>query len=537
MAVIPSAKALKPGNRRGTVLPARPHPGTAMNAKRLLLLCSLLSPGSAAAAPPAIAQGVQLGIGGDRDYLLWSRSDRPARLHVRWADNPELAHARERVSAPARAADDWTVRIPLRGLPRGRDIFYRAWFATGSRAGDDSEVVTGRFHTVGDADDIHFVWGADTGGQGWGINEAAGGYRIYTAMLRTQADFFIHNGDTIYADAPIPAEKPAENGHTWINLTTPETGKVAETLAEYRGRYRYNLLDRNLLAFNREVPQIWQWDDHEVANNWSTAKDLTADPRYRVKDLDSLLRNAARAYREYAPIDWQAQGKARRLYRKLAFGGLLEVFVLDMRSYRGPNSYNLQRTPGPDTAFLGDAQLRWLQQGLAASAATWKVIAADMPLGVDVGDGKDALGLPRWEAVANGDNGPAAGRELEIQELLRFIKARQIRNIVWLTGDVHYAAAHYYDPAKAASPDFLPFWEFVAGPLHAVTGNAGIMDATFGPQVVFSQATPAGVPGYSPLMGYQFFGEVNIGRRDGNMTVGLRDMEGKLLFSRVLAAE
>jgi phosphodiesterase/alkaline phosphatase D-like protein len=30
----------------------------------------------------------------------------------------------------------------------------------------------------------------------------------------------------------------------------------------------------------------------------------------------------------------------------------------------------------------------------------WKVIAADMPLGLNVGDGSTAEGLPRWEAVA-----------------------------------------------------------------------------------------------------------------------------------------
>ena len=70
---------------------------------------------------------------------------------------------------------------------------------------------------------------------------------------------------------------------------------------------------------------------------------------------------------------------------------------------------------------------------------------------------------------------PPLGRELEIADLLRFIKTRRIRNVVWITGDMHYCAAHHYDPARARFTDFDPFWEFVAGPLHA--GTFGPNDA------------------------------------------------------------
>ena len=92
----------------------------------------------------------------------------------------------------------------------------------------------------------------------------------------------------------------------------------------------------------------------------------------------------------------------------------------------------------------------------------WKVVAADMPLGLNVGDGKDATGQARWEAVANGNNGAPADRELEFAELLRHLKRQKVRNVVWLTADVHYCAAHYYDPEKAAYKDFDGFWEFVS---------------------------------------------------------------------------
>ena len=104
--------------------------------------------------------------------------------------------------------------------------------------------------------------------------------------------------------------------------------------------------------------------------------------------------------------------------------------------------------------ILGATQVAWLKRALAGSTATWKVIACDMPLGVIVWD--DFMQKVGAEAVANGDNGSPLGRELEIADLLRFIDAAGIANTVWLTADVHYTAAHYYDPGKARVPGLRP---------------------------------------------------------------------------------
>ena len=55
----------------------------------------------------------------------------------------------------------------------------------------------------------------------------------------------------------------------------------------------------------------------------------------------------------------------------------------------------------------------------------------------------------------------AASRD---RQPLRFIRDNGIENVVWLTADVHYTAAHYYDPNQAQFQEFAPFWEFVSGP-------------------------------------------------------------------------
>jgi alkaline phosphatase D len=92
------------------------------------------------------------------------------------------------------------------------------------------------------------------------------------------------------------------------------------------------------------------------------------------------------------------------------------------------------------------------------------------------------------EAIAQTDNGPPMGRELEIADILAFIKRQTIRNTIWLTADVHYMAAHYNDPNKAAFQDFDAFWEFVSGPIHAGSFGPNQLDGTFGPQLVYIKA-------------------------------------------------
>jgi alkaline phosphatase D len=378
---------------------------------------------------------------------------------------------------------------------------------------------------------IRFLWAGDTAGQGWGINLEFGGMKIYEAMRQTHPDFFIHSGDNIYADGPIQEFVTAENGKVWHNIVTPEVSKVAETLAEFRGRYKYNLLDENVRRFNAEVPQIWQWDDHEVANNWSDSKDLSGDARYTEKNVPLLIARGSRAFLEYAPMRYFSVEESERVYRHIPYGRLLDVFVLDMRSYRAANSFNRQAAPGPDTAYLGEEQIAWLKMQLSESKAVWKVIAADMPLGLQVGDGVDSAGRPRWENSANGD-GPVLGREFEIADILRYIKRGRIDNVVWVTADVHYCAAHYYNPHKAQFQDFDPFWEFVSGPLNAGSFGPNALDNTFGPEVIFQMAPPA--PNFSPFAGLQFFGQMDIDGRNAELTVNLKDINGISVFKRTL---
>ena len=57
--------------------------------------------------------------------------------------------------------------------------------------------------------------------------------------------------------------------------------------------------------------------------------------------------------------------QAGRIYRKVAYGPLLDVFLIDMRSYRD-STWN-RRGDGNDACILGPTQLAWLKRELAAS--------------------------------------------------------------------------------------------------------------------------------------------------------------------------
>ncbi|MCF3137997.1 alkaline phosphatase D family protein [Paenarthrobacter sp. AR 02] len=494
--------------------------------------------------------------------VLWSRASGPGRMTatLKAVDSAgEILRGRYGFSRTLRGplatdASDFTAKIQATDLPAGTRFAVELTFEDENGPG---EAVRGTFSTApgatngkndGGAEAARgggspssypqtFVWTGDTAGQGWGINEDLGGMRGYKAMHATKPDFFIHSGDTIYADGPITATATEKDGQVWRNIVTEEVSKVAETLKEFRGRHRYNSLDANMRAMFADVPVIAQWDDHETHNNWYPGQILD-DARYTERNVNTLAARGRQAWQENMPIAdaaalWRpgkvdaGQYQPARIYRRISRGPQLDIFCLDMRTFKSPN------TDGKEpytTNILGQEQVDWLIKEVRKSKATWKVIAADLPLGIIVPDG-----AVNQESLSNRDNGAPLGRELEIAGVLSAFKKHGVKNTVWLTADVHYCAAHHYSPERASFTDFDPFWEFVAGPINAGSFGPNDMDGTFGPEVVFSKA--GRFPGESPRDGEnQYFGHVEIAN-DGVFTVSLRNALGAVLYSKALTPQ
>jgi alkaline phosphatase D len=482
-------------------------------------------------ARPIVDAGVSAGpLGRDR-AIVWAHVDRPSRLTVEYSATSAFTNVRRVRGSIATPDTGLTARALVGDLAAGQDVFYRVRFEDVANARAVSEPHDGHFRTApAQGRPVRIAWTADVCGQGWGIDRSRGGMRLFATMADAHPDLFIHVGDTIYADGPLAAEVKLDDGTMWRNIVTPAKSKVAETLDEYRGNHLYNRLDDHYRRFASQVGHVVMWDDHEVRDNWYHAQVLGDQAPYTEKRVAVLAARARQAFLESYPVTMARDADAA-IYRSIPVGPLVEVFALDMRSYRSANNQNTQPKPGADTQFLGQRQAQWLADALSRSRATWKIVAADMPLGVTV-----AHQPGRHEAVANGDPGVPLGRELEIADLLRTLKARQVRNVVWITADVHYCAAHHYDPKRAAGQDFDPFWEFIAGPAHAGTFAPGVLDATFGPEVRFN-GTPANLPpNRPPSAGLQFFGQLDADPGTGTLTVSIVNTAGERVFSQPIEA-
>jgi alkaline phosphatase D len=160
----------------------------------------------------------------------------------------------------------------------------------------------------------------------------------------------------------------------------------------------------------------------------------------------------------------------------------LELFIIDARSYRSPNT--LADTPENMKTMLGDEQFTWLTSGLAESTATWKVVSTDVPLSAPTGVvqfGRDAF--------ANGPDGPAAGIgfESELLDLLAVIDRNDIQNLVFIATEVHYPAQIRYDMDFDGDGDRLLFHELISGPLSAIRLTPPALDQTLRPTILYPE--------------------------------------------------
>ena len=221
---------------------------------------------------PMFTHGVQSGDVDTNSGVVWARADRPSQMMFEISTTEDFSSATKLPPLFAHPSNDFAVKRMVDGLASDQDIFFRLQLADLQDSNVMSEPIIGRFKTAPAQNrNIRFAWSGDTAGQGWGIDDE--GMKTYKTMASHAPDFFIHSGDTVYADGPMKDEVELKDGSTWKNSTLiDEKRKVAETLNEFRGQWKYNLMDRHVQAMNAICPTFMQWDDHEVVNNWSDSK-------------------------------------------------------------------------------------------------------------------------------------------------------------------------------------------------------------------------------------------------------------------------
>jgi alkaline phosphatase D len=275
----------------------------------------------------------------DTSALVWLRAEPGSRVALQYGTQPSLTEYSSANVVTVDSESDYTAKISLDQLQPGTRYYYRAEvarrmpgtigsFVTAPRADDDAKVT--------------FCFSADT-------RESYKPFTVMNAVRAQRPDFFMHLGDTIYAD---------RNG-------------TAHTLNEFWAKYRVNRDDAWSAACFRETSLYVVWDDHEVADDYLPTNPLAPIGR--------------QAFLDYWPVRCSAS-EPQRIYRSFQWGRAVELFILDARQYRDLK----KRT------MLGEKQKQWLLDGLARSSATFKFIVTSVPM---AGGGSDRWdGYPRERA-------------------------------------------------------------------------------------------------------------------------------------------
>ncbi|SDU84373.1 alkaline phosphatase D family protein [Jiangella alkaliphila] len=355
----------------------------------------------------------------------------PRAVPVQWqlARDPQFRQVERTGTVRATPELAHSVHAEVGGLEPGRDYWYRF------RAGRELSPV-GRTRTAPAADatpdQVRFAYASCQ-------NYADGYFTAYRHLAEEDLDLVVHLGDYIYEGANVGTIGRA-------HLPAVE----CFSLTDYRIRYSQYKSDPDLQAAHAAAPWVVVLDDHEIDNNWADDVDGggVGGEVFRARRIAAL-----KAYYENMPLRRASMpvGPDMQLYRRLRFGTLADVNVVDTRQYRDDQACGDGRQIDcadrldPARTMLGDAQEAWLLDGLADSPATWKVMANQIfMMQADHEAGPvQAFGMDTWD-------GYAAART----RLLDGVRERSVDDFVVITGDAHRSVAadlkaNFDDPGSA----------------------------------------------------------------------------------------
>ncbi|MFE2837717.1 alkaline phosphatase D family protein [Streptomyces mirabilis] len=400
-------------------------------------------PARAATDAPAFLHGVASGDPLPDGILLWTRvtptsaaipgSGLGPDTEVSWTVAKDKAFTTivSKGSLTATAASDHTVKADIRGLEPATDYWFR--FSAG---GTDSPVARTRTAPAANAAVAGLRFGVVTC-----ANWEAGYFSSYRHLAaRGDLDAWLHLGDYIYE---YKSGEYAARG-TVVRPHSPANEII--TLADYRTRHGKYKTDPDLQALHHKAPVVAIWDDHEFADNaWSGG----AVNHTEGAEGTWTARQAAakQAYFEWMPVRPAIEGTT---YRRLRFGKLADLSLLDLRSFRSQQASTASgRVDDPNRTITGRAQLDWLKAGLKASDTTWRLVGNSVMIAPFVIGSLTAdllkplaklLDLPQDGIGVNTDQWD--GYTDDRRELLAHLRSNAIGNTVFLTGDIHMSWAN-----------------------------------------------------------------------------------------------
>ncbi|GAA1181067.1 Phospholipase D precursor [Corynebacterium glaucum] len=436
------------------------------------------------------------------DDAAWPGSGGGAPTPVRWdvATDPEFLTIVQHGESLSHPDADHTVHIDVHGLAADSVYFYRFVVTDGPHAGATSP--TGRTKTAP-------APGAPVKRQRWAVascaNYEAGFFSAYADMAERgwagDIDLTVFLGDYIYEYAQY-----GYSGFGPVRLHHPAHEIVS--LADYRTRYGRYRTDQALKNAHAAMPWIVVWDDHEVANNnWRDGAD-----NHDASEGDFYARRdaAIRAYYEWMPVRTTQTSTEGHIYRTFTFGDLVELTVMDLRTYRDVEFWRGgSRQPGDARTMLGSEQYNWLINTLERSKTKWNalgnsVMFSPMRLGTVMQNPatrpiakalssnilSSQADIPAIDELPlNGDQWD--GYDSERRRLLDAL-GRLGKNPIFLTGDIHTEWSHT-----------IPYGD-------TQIGCEVVCSSITAPNVTDSLGLPAGHPLMRTATGYMFAANPNL---------------------------
>ena len=298
--------------------------------------------------------------------LIWLCANEAAKLHVRWGTAQDALKERSAERTLERGSD-FTGHVAITGLPLGKTVHYRVF------SGETAASELCRFNTqrlAGQSFSIAFSGD---------MQETYKPFRIFDVMEAAKPDYFVHLGDTVYADSP--------------------KRDFAPTQRHYRMKHARVRADRPLQAFMSQRANFVIWDDHEIENDAHGGL--------------SQLPIAEAVFREYWPC---ASVETTGLYRAITLSPAVDLIIVDTRRFRSVQAM----VDGPEKTMLGTRQKLWFLDTLKRSKATFKIVATSVPFH---GGSQDAWGNYKTER----------------DEIVDFLKREKISNVVMISADYHFA--------------------------------------------------------------------------------------------------
>lgn len=329
------------------------------------------------------------------------------------------------------ASKDYTVKVDVEGLQAGTTYYY--YFTALEK---NSSI--GRTKTVPSGNNL----GAQLKFAVVSCNNYEGGFfNAYGRISeRNDLDAVIHLGDYIYEYAP--------GNYRNLGLANNRKGIVpAKEIineADYRLRYSVYRLDENLQKAHQQHAFISIWDDHEFTNDaYENGAENHTEGLEGVWQARKEL--AKKVYFEWMPI---RNTNTQSIYRKISYGNLLDLFMLDTRvEGRSKPPIHFDDIDVPVRKMISDTQFNWLVNGLATSPAKWKVIGnqviiANFNVGFAAGStstpaAPNPTDIVKIRAIEDLFIDNWKSYPTQRAALLDSIKNKKINNVIFVTGDSH----------------------------------------------------------------------------------------------------